>query len=235
MRVVAIADTHQFHDELVLPPGDVLLSAGDAGRGGDVDELGGFFEWLSDQPHALKVFVPGNHDGCLQHPAVLTRMRAAFPAVRILVDEALVIDGIRWWGSPWTPLHFDWAFMHPRGPKLAERWACIPDDTDVLVTHGPPQHILDDVAAYRFGRGVLDGIDGDLAHDDRYAGCADLRARVRVVRPRLHLFGHIHSQKGVVDDDGTTFVNCTTNECELPPAVIDVVRADGAVRVTVVG
>jgi hypothetical protein len=235
LRVVAVADTHQFHDELVLPAGDVLVSAGDAGRGGDLEEIEGFLRWFSSQPHRHKIFVPGNHDGCLQDPAILAGLRAAFADVVILVDEGCVIDGLRLWGSPWTPTFHDWAFMLPRGALLAERWAWIPDDTDVLITHGPPQRILDDVAAYRFGRDIRDD-NSDLDVDDRYAGCADLRARVRVVRPPLHLFGHIHSQRGVAHDDGVTFVNCSTNECERPPTVVDVVRGDdGAVTVHVHG
>jgi predicted phosphohydrolase len=91
VRVVAVADTHQFHDELVLPAGDVLLSAGDAGRGGDLEEIEGFLRWFSSQPHRHKVLVPGNHDGCLQDPGILAGVRAAFADVVIPVSTSISI------------------------------------------------------------------------------------------------------------------------------------------------
>jgi hypothetical protein len=214
MRIVAFADTHQFHDELRLPPGDVLVCAGDACRAGHRDELDAFLAWFATAPHRHKLFVAGNHDVCLQERAVREEARRAWPGITLLQDEGVVVDGVRFWGSPWTPAFHDWAFMLPRGPALAERWSCIPTAVDVLVTHGPPQGILDDVSGYR-------GVPADAPVDERRAGCADLAARVRVVRPRLHLFGHIHTGRGVVDDGGTRFVNCTTWEAELPASVVD--------------
>jgi len=222
MRLVCFADTHQFHDELIVPDGDAVICAGDVGRMGTVDEMERFLRWFSALPHRHKLFTPGNHDGCLQRDASI--LRAAFPDVRLLIDAGVVIDGVSFWGAPWTPTFHDWAFMMPRGPALAARWALIPEGTDVLITHGPPRRILDDVSDYR-GSGLLDAVGG-MDDDERFAGCADLRARVREVRPRLHLFGHIHTQRGVVVEDTTTFVNCTTWECESPPTVVDV---DGAV------
>ena len=218
MRLVAFADTHQFHEELVLPPADVAICAGDIGRGGDREEIESFLTWFALQPHRHKILVPGNHDGCLESPASFADLQRRFPAVQIVVDAAVEIEGLRLWGSPWTPRFHSWFFMRARGADLAERWAQIPDDVDVLITHGPPKGILDDVRRSRFR--VSDKTP-DLADDERFAGCADLRARVRVVRPKVHLFGHIHCQQGVVVDDGVTFINCTTNECELPVMVID--------------
>jgi hypothetical protein len=219
MRLVAFADSHQFHDELVVPGGDVVISAGDVGRAGDFDEIERFLDWFAALPHAHRLLIPGNHDGCLEDPAVRERLRERYPSVQILVDAGVTRGDCTFWGAPWTPEFHDWAFMKPRGAALAERWALIPPGLDVLVTHGPPQRVLDDVASYRFGNADL-----DLSDDDRYAGCADLRERVRVVRPRVHLFGHIHTQRGtLVDhDDGVVFVNCTTSEGEHPPVVIDV-------------
>lgn len=230
MRLVCFADTHQFHDELVVPDGDVVVCAGDVGRAGSFDEIERFLRWFSALPHAHKLFTPGNHDGCVRYAA--SALRAAFPDVTILIDEGVVVAGLRLWGAPWTPVFHDWAFMLPRGPALAERWACIPEGTDVLITHGPPQRILDDVSGYRFGRVFEEGDaddDNDIDADDRFAGCVDLRRRVEVVRPGLHLFGHIHGQRGVVTAGETTFVNCSTNECDAPPMVVDIV--DGAVTV----
>lgn len=218
MRIVAFADTHQFHAGLALPPGDVLVCAGDACRAGDRDELDEFLAWFAAAPHRHKVFVAGNHDVCLQERAVMQDARRAWPGVTLLQDEGVVLDDVRFWGSPWTPAFHDWAFMLPRGPALAARWSAIPEGVDVLVTHGPPQGILDDVTGYR-------GVPADAPVDERHAGCADLAARVRVVRPRLHLFGHIHTGRGIHDEDGVRFVNCTTWEAEQPVTVVDLPAA----------
>jgi Icc-related predicted phosphoesterase len=101
------------------------------------------------------------------------------------------VFGLKVWGSPWQPRFFDWAFNLDRGPDLAAKWALVPDDTDILITHGPPVGILD-----RTFRGTE-------------TGCADLLARVKVVKPRLHLFGHIHEAAGVVETPDTLFVNAS--------------------------
>ncbi len=87
--------------------------------------------------------------------------------------------------------------------------AALPHPHKVLVTHGPPHGILDDAGGYR-------GTGGSSP-----AGCEALRDRVRELRPRLHVFGHIHTNQGVVDDDGVRYVNCTTDECERAPLVVD--------------
>jgi hypothetical protein len=123
----------------------------------------------------------------------------------------MTIDGVRFWGAPWQPAFNGWAFNLPRGPELAAKWALIPADVEVLVTHGPAAGC------------------GDRSSTGGRSGCAELRERVRVVRPKLHLFGHIHEDGGVVVEDGTTFVNCTTWECERAPSVVDYDPATGAV------
>lgn len=210
MRIVAFADTHQFHEDLTVPAGDVLLCAGDVCRAGDREELDAFFAWFVAHPHRHKLFVPGNHDVCVEEACVAAQR--AWPGVTFLVDGGVVVDGVSFWGSPWTPEFHQWAFMLKPGPQLAAKWSLIPDGIDVLVTHGPPRGILDDAGSYR---GIADG-------EARHVGCAALRDRVARVRPRVHLFGHIHTCRGVVDVEGTRFVNCTTNEAELPVSVVDV-------------
>ncbi len=230
MRLICVADTHQFHDELVVPDGDVFICAGDVGRGGDIEELEAFFSWFRRFPHKHKLFVPGNHDGCLEDAATLKRFRADIEDVVILVDEACIIDDIKFYGSPWTPTFHDWAFMRARGAELAETWRHIPNDTDVLITHGPPFRILDDVSGYRFG--LTEEQANQLDDRDRFQGCEALRTRVFDVVPRVHLFGHIHARRGLHIERDIFFVNCTTQECDLPPAIIDL-DDDGAVVVNV--
>jgi predicted phosphohydrolase len=203
MRIVAVADTHLLHRELSVPAGDVFVHAGDMCRAGRLAELAIALDWIRQLPHAHKILVAGNHDW----PLARERSRALElmdPSIVYLEDSGATIDGLRFWGSPWQPAFNDWAFNLPRGSALREKWALIPDGLDVLITHGPPEHI------------------GDHTEVGGRHGCADLRARVAEVRPRLHLFGHIHEDGGAWSIDKTLFANVTTWECERAPTVIDI-------------
>jgi Icc-related predicted phosphoesterase len=207
MRIVAVADTHLFHDELVVPDGDVFVHAGDMCQSGSLEELERAAAWMRSLPHRTKVIIAGNHDfAFVEHPEEARAMMEGFV---YLQDSGTTIDGVTFWGSPWQPEFNDWAFNLPRGAALAEKWALVPEGADVLVTHGPPHGIGD--------RGPVAG----------RLGCEDLLARVRVVKPRVHFFGHIHQDGGAWQHGETLFVNATTWECERPPTVIDV-DEDGA-------
>lgn len=201
MRLVVVADTHLFTDDLHVPEGDVFVHAGDLCRGGDLEELAHAAAWIASLPHRHKVIVAGNHDrSFVDAPAAARTMIAPF---HYLEDSEVVIEGLRFYGSPWQPAFHDWAFNLPRGEALAAKWRGIPRGIDVLITHGPPEGIGDSSWAVR-------------------AGCADLLARVREVEPRLHVFGHIHQDGGVWTHGATVFANVTTWECEREPTVIDI-------------
>jgi predicted phosphohydrolase len=202
MRIVAVADTHLFHDELVVPDGDVFVHAGDMCRAGDRAELLGAAKWIRALPHRVKIVVAGNHDWYFAEE--LDAARAVLGGdIVFLHDGGTVIDGVRFWGSPWQPEFNAWAFNLPRGAALAAKWALIPEDTEVLVTHGPPMGI------------------GDRSMTGGRQGCADLLERVRAIAPRVHVFGHIHEDGGSWPQGETLFVNVTTDECERAPTVID--------------
>lgn len=204
MRIVAVADTHTFQADLTIPDGDVFVHAGDMCRSGDLDEMRANAEWLRSLPHRHKIVVAGNHDWCLARPAEAAAARALLTGLVYLEDREATIEGLRFYGSPWQPAYNDWAFNLPRGKPLADVWAKIPAGIDVLITHGPPQ-----------------GWGDRFAMSGR-SGCADLRRRVNEVRPRLHMFGHIHADGGLWADGATTFANVTTWECERRPTVIDI-------------
>jgi Icc-related predicted phosphoesterase len=203
MRIVAVADTHLFERDLgPLPEGDVLVHAGDLCRRGDLAELARAAAWLKAQPHRHKVVVAGNHDWPFADAPEEARALLG-PQIRYLEDSGVAIGGLRFWGSPWQPEFNGWAFNLPRGRALAQKWARIPAGVDVLVTHGPPEGL------------------GDRSSSAGRQGCADLRARVGRVRPRLHLFGHIHEDGGAWERRGTLFVNATTWECARGASVVD--------------
>ena len=208
-RIVCISDTHLVHEktDYPVPEGDILIHAGDATRRGNADEIGRFNEWFCELPHPNKVFVAGNHDFLFESNPALARSLLD-PDIVYLEDHGTQLCGLRIWGSPWQPVFFNWAFNLSRGAPLRKKWALIPDDTDVLITHGPP-HLIGD----RTARGVN-------------AGCVDLLDEVtNRIRPKAHVFGHIHEGYGRIDRDGLCFLNASS--CDLryrlvhPPLVLD--------------
>jgi len=187
LRLVCLSDTHNGHDRLVVPDGDVLLHAGDLTGRGTAREVAAAGVFLARLPHCHKVVVAGNHDFLFQEEP--GRARELLGDVTYLQDELALVAGLTIWGSPWQPWFHDWAFNLPRGAPLAERWALVPEGVDVLVTHGPPW-------------GVLDCTQGG-----ERVGCEELLLARARIRPRLHLFGHIHEAYGTREDDGILSVN----------------------------
>ncbi len=201
MRIVCISDTHLAHQEgdLGIPDGDLLIHAGDGTFEGTLAEVADFLKWLAGLRHPHKVLIAGNHDWLFQKDPALAR--SIVPAgITYLEDSGVEIGGLRIYGSPWQPEFLRWAFNLPRGPRLREKWSRIPRDVDVLVTHGPPAGIL------------------DLTPDGEHVGCADLRRAVERVKPRLHVFGHIHHGHGVQDIGPTRFVNASICDEACAPA-----------------
>src|SRR5512135_2235582 len=124
MRVVCLSDTHNRHEALLVPDGDLLLHAGDATMRGTESEIAAFDEWLGSLPHRDKVVVAGNHDFLFQtEPAAARRLlrNAVY-----LEDSGVTISGVTIWGSPWQPWFMDWAFNLPRGAPLKAVWDRIP-------------------------------------------------------------------------------------------------------------
>jgi len=112
----------------------------------------------------------------------------------VLNDRSAVIDGLNIYGSPWTLEYKTWAFMKPPGEKMREVWSMIPENTDILITHGPPYGIM------------------DTNEDGVHCGCEELLKAVQRIKPKLHVFGHIHESYGIEKQDGTTFVNAAVYE-----------------------
>ncbi|KII84117.1 hypothetical protein PLICRDRAFT_127040 [Plicaturopsis crispa FD-325 SS-3] len=183
VRVVCISDTHNVHDSLPpLPDGDILIHAGDLTQSGTIEELHDVLQWLQSQPHPHKIFIAGNHDRALGDSEARTALLASYPGLIYLEDSSadLTIRGrtLHVYGSPYTPQYGNFVFQYPRisstRARASAQWACVPAHTDILVTHGPPAH-----------------------HLDNRAGCPALLAALWRVRPRLHVFGHIHVARGV--------------------------------------
>lgn len=163
-----------------------------------MNEVERFHSELIALPHQHKIVIAGNHDWPFEREAVAAQ--AALAGVTYLQDQSVTVSGWKVYGSPWQPAFMNWAFNLPRSsPELAEKWALIPADTDILVTHGPPHGILDRV---KYGANV---------------GCELLRDRVAAIKPALHCFGHIHEAFGQERHHDTLFVNAAMVNLQYQP------------------
>jgi Icc-related predicted phosphoesterase len=216
VRVVVISDTHGLHEGLTMPRGDVLIVCGDFTMMGSLSEISKFGAWLRRQTSFRhRIVVAGNHDLMFERERYMAiSTLVAGGAATYLEDEETVADGLRIYGSPWTPLFMDWAFMR-RSEDLVETWGRIPEGLDVLVTHGPPRGIMDRLAE-----------NGSEPHAD--VGCTALRDRLFAMErpPRVHVFGHIHEGHGVKVVGPTKFVNASVLDeyyhLAHPPVVFDI-------------
>lgn len=216
MRLVFISDTHGYLRERDIPDGDVLIHCGDACSSGQAFEFTRFKDqmvWASGRFKKI-LYTPGNHDRCVESDPAAYREYFDGINLKMLLHEPFEFEGIKFFGSPYTPEFFNWSFMYPR-EKGQEMWATVPDDTDVLFTHGMPYGVLD-----RVGR-----IIGD--EEDARVGCHDLRARIAEIKPKIFAGGHLHLEGGQqIEIDGTTFINaaiCDDSYKPLrTPVVIDI-------------
>ncbi len=202
MRIVCVSDTHGRHRYTEVPDGDILVHGGDVTLHGTLEDVEEFNRWLGTLPHRHKVVIAGNHDSCFQNDPA--EARARITNATYLEDSGCEIAGLKFYGSPWTPLFFNWAFMLSES-DLAAKWALIPDGLDVLITHGPPYSFL------------------DWTNRDEHAGSSTLLERVREVKPRLHVFGHIHEAAGRTEFEGTTFLNASTQMGKGSGVVVEMV------------
>ncbi|MBP1627135.1 MAG: metallophosphoesterase [Holophagaceae bacterium] len=210
MRLVCLSDTHGEQDHFKVPDGDVLVHAGDFSNLGTEREVQQTAKWLARLPHRWKVVVAGNHDRCFEEAPELARTCLG-PDILYLQDSGCEIGGLRFWGAPWQPWFCDWAFNLPRGgPGLREKWNLIPMDTDVLITHGPPHKVLDEVRPRMTPWGLPEEGSGPL-------GCEELAIRLTAVKPHLHIFGHIHDGYGFLEQGGTTYVNASVCDEDYHP------------------
>ncbi len=191
MKIVAISDTHSLHNQLSLPEGDILLHTGDVSSQGKEREILAFLDWFSAQPHKHKVFIAGNHDFYFERMPQRDIDKIIPKNVIYLNDSGVIIEGIRIWGSPVQPWFYNWAFNRQRGAEIRQHWSLIPEDVDILMTHGPAFGIHDETTT---GQKV---------------GCVDLRKTIDTLQPRLFICGHIHEAYGRVESGKTTFINAS--------------------------
>lgn len=212
MIIDCISDLHGFLPK--LEGADLLIIAGDlTGRDTDKEHLD-FIEWLAygqkyENKYKKVIYIAGNHDGFLD-PKNKRYGQVKVPEdwnIEYLCDSGTEFDGLKIWGSPWTPTFLDWHFMKDRGDPIKEKWDLIPDDTEILITHGPPFGIQDQVKY------------SSKAKEGKFAGCEELRNAIdhRLNKLKLHVFGHVHEGYGKVQVSGVIHVNASIMDEEYRP------------------
>lgn len=187
LKVVCVADRHENFP--VIPECDLLLDAGDLTYAfkGDHDSQhealsGPYRVWTEDIPAKEIVVVAGNHDESVQ-------LRGFPPGLRVhyLEDSGVELFGKKIWGTPWQPWFYDWAFNAPQHEGevfLNEKFSMIPDDTDIIICHGPP---------YGYGDSLGQFANGNQPH----VGSTALAKHCERVQPELVVCGHIHVGYGM--------------------------------------
>lgn len=186
MIIDCISDLHGSFPK--LDGGDLLIVAGDLTARDEPYQHQNVLYWLGQQDYKKVIFIAGNHDGCYESKYYnLNYVNFLYEfgpkkTITYLQDSGCEFEGLKIWGSPWTPEFCNWHFMLPRhSDELQAKWDLIPNDTDILITHGPALGILDYTSPNKIG--------------DRL-GCNMLRKAVERVKPKLHVFGHIHGGYG---------------------------------------
>lgn len=203
MKLTFISDTHnkttkKFTD-MIPKDTDILIHSGDALLHGSEDEWSNFLYWLNNEcPGNVKIYVPGNHDIFVErnYDEALEMWNEASRGSIILIDEGVEIEGVEIYGTPWTPkvsINDPWAFNFHRLDGCRHILE-IPKDVDILISHGPPNGILDYVRDWRSYENLVSV--GYFMPDD--------------IKPKIHSFGHIHEcggQRKLIE--GTWFVNAS--------------------------
>lgn len=197
ISITFISDLHGYFPN--LPKGDLLIIAGDMAATHTVLEWLEFFKWIETLKFKKIIFIGGNHDRFLEQSITSVETREMLgikeDKFEYLLDSGYTYKGIKIWGSPWSLL-FEGvnpkckAFMGTE-EDLKNKYDLIPNDTDILITHTPPFGTLDNTLHGR-------------------AGSKSLYKAIERVKPKYHVFGHIHEQGCKRrESNGTKFINAS--------------------------
>lgn len=222
MRIVTISDTHNKHKQLTIPDGDMIIHCGDFTSLGRSDEIKDFIKWFSRLPHKYKIMIAGNHDWGLEidqsqydkwslyryqpHMDLLDIRQEILPLMKAndiiyLNSSSVEIEGIKIYGSPVSPEFHGWAYNRFRGEDIKKEWDGIPDDTNILITHGPPFGILDKTTI-----------------GQKHVGCEELAQKIQKLPDlKLHIFGHIHENRGIIKLFNVTYINTSSLDLRYQP------------------
>lgn len=207
-KFICISDTHSKHKTIPtswLKPADCIIHAGDISTRGYANEVKDFLMWFGSLPYKYKIFIAGNHDFLFEDcpgdaQKLIDEVNKFYydyhfneQGIIYLKDSMIEIEGIKIWGSPIQPTFYNWAFNRDRGPHIKFHWDLIPEGMDIVVTHGP----------------VYGHVDL-LPNNKERVGCEDLRDKIELIKPKVHICGHIHCAYGVEETPETKFINAST-------------------------
>lgn len=211
MKIVAISDPHTMHKLVTIPECDVLICSGDISTRGYKQEIINFLNWFDAQPATHKIFIAGNHDfffdsqwrahttvGAERHKHVnkteeeINELLVEYPNIIYLNDSGVTIDGVNFWGSPVQPWFHDWAFNRDE-EGIKPHWNLIPENTNILITHGPPR-----------------GYGDQTVRTYEKVGCKSLHKAIwNNPNIKVNIYGHIHEGYGVIQDGDKFFMNAS--------------------------
>ncbi|KAI6229647.1 Metallophos domain-containing protein [Aphelenchoides besseyi] len=213
IRIVCISDTHEQLAKVMdrIPNGDILVHTGDFTQYGEEAEILKFDKEIGQLPHPVKLVVCGNHElgfddteDISKRPEKIQKLGTPrgyelLKNCTVLHDKLIEVYGLKVYGSSWHPLP-GFSFSCTRGEELFEKWKKIPNEVDILLTHTPPLGHSD---VFR------DGV--------RWGDAELLNVIEKRVRPKLHVFGHVHEQNGMTTNGDTVFVNASICDHQLNP------------------
>ncbi len=221
MILCFISDTHCQHSSRKLEfcldrilekyPDSTIVHCGDISSRGRFSEVEDFLAWYSSLGFKNRIMIPGNHDfffdydrkaitdmGRARHGNPMyseqdvSALLSKYPNIIYLNDSGITLEGVNFWGSPITPWFHDWAFNRT-DETIGDHWKMIPENTNVLITHGPPRGILD--LTYNGYTNV---------------GCMELAGKTFDLKDLMvHSFGHIHESFGIEVIDSVTYINAS--------------------------
>lgn len=202
MKLKILSDTHMFHMQEPLDKVDILIHCGDATNSKNLlvneMEFKEFFAWWEAYPAEYKIFVPGNHDMFCESPKFNRFVKSLNQEkFKFLIDNVSNVEGVSFYGTPFTPRFNDWAFNASRN-KIHKHYSPISQGVDIVISHGPPKFILDSTQ-----KKVVEE-DGDVKSYIEQVGCMSLLRVIEqsIKKPKHVFFGHIHGNS-LFENNGT--------------------------------
>lgn len=206
MKICLISDTHNRHTDYKIEPCDLLIHAGDFTNMGHPREVYSFINWLNTVPAKNIAFIAGNHELSFDklHSYYNDNLKNDIlrnlpPHIHYLEDSEIEIEGLKIYGTPWTPIFYYWAFnandvnqCDDNLPSLNDIFSRIPTGLDFLISHGPPSDILDK------------NRQGD------HCGSQSIKDHTLITAPKYMICGHIHEAAGSAKLGNTKVINAAS-------------------------
>lgn len=212
-----------------MPPGDILIVAGDFTDTGTYEEIKSFYEFLKSNRHKYQkiLVIPGNHEMTLHsenylkygqkfHKPLLDPEKAkeiieSYPDIEYLLDSSFEFKGLKFYGIPWVMPCGYWSFTMTNPNFEKSKMNEIPLDTDIIISHSPPCGILDEIKHSKLSRNKETG-QLEMKYGIKNIGSPQLLERIKKIGPRVNIFGHIHENHGFKEKSGVLFVNASIQD-----------------------